>query len=283
MLIRTIISKIFSIICGASVDYALGIESNTLWYSVPTSSQVFRWYAGTTEVVSLTGGGHFSCTSGITSNTRSYFYGNQTATLLTATSNLGGIECQSASSSAAAFMCFHRPGAYAAYFGIDTDNNFAVGGWSAGAALGLMKVGSFGVGTAASGVTGEIRATNNITGYYSDKRLKNIISTIPDALDKVCSLSGYYYTENKKAKELGYTNDRVQIGLVTQEVEKVLPEIVTDAPIGHGYKTLWYEKMVPVLVEAIKEQQGIIEKQDERISRMESLLERLDNGSNRII
>jgi hypothetical protein len=41
--------------------------------------------------------------------------------------------------------------------------------------------------------------------------------------------------------------------------------------------------MVPVLVEAIKEQQGIIEKQDERISRMESLLERLDNGSNRII
>jgi hypothetical protein len=202
---------------------------------------------------------------------------------LTATSNLGGIECQSASSSAAAFMCFHRPGAYAAYFGIDTDNNFAVGGWSAGAALGLMKVGSFGVGTAASGVTGEIRATNNITGYYSDKRLKNIISTIPDALDKVCSLSGYYYTENKKAKELGYTNDRVQIGLVTQEVEKVLPEIVTDAPIGHGYKTLWYEKMVPVLVEAIKEQQGIIEKQDERISRMESLLERLDNGSNRII
>lgn len=157
-----------------------------------------------------------------------------------------------------------------------TDINYVAGGMQIGGtiATGTSSAG-LGVGTAASGVTGEIRATSTITASYSDKRLKNIISTIPDALDKVCSLSGYYYTENKKAKELGYTNDRVQVGLVTQEVEKVLPEIVTDAPIGHGYKTLWYEKMVPVLVEAIKEQQGIIEKQDERIERLEMLVAQL--------
>jgi hypothetical protein len=59
--------------------------------------------------------------------------GSQTATLATATGSLGGLEMQSANSSGAAFMAFHRPGAFAGYFGIDTDNVLKVGGWSFGA------------------------------------------------------------------------------------------------------------------------------------------------------
>ena len=58
---------------------------------------------------------------------------------MTSTGNLGGIELQS-NGAGAAFLAFHRPGLYASYFGIDTDNNFAIGGWSAGTGLGNMKV-----------------------------------------------------------------------------------------------------------------------------------------------
>jgi hypothetical protein len=109
------------------------------------------------------------------------------------------------------------------------------------------------VGTAGSGTTGEIRATNNITAYYSDERLKNIYGSIDTALDKVKKLRGVYFKENDLAKSLGYDNDRRQVGVIAQEVERVLPEAVTGAPIGEPYITVWYEKLVPLLIEAIKE------------------------------
>jgi hypothetical protein len=68
------------------------------------------------------------------------FTANQNVgTLRTSTGSLGGIECLGTAGTNAAFMTFHRPGAYASYFGLDTDNYFAVGGWSAGAALANFK------------------------------------------------------------------------------------------------------------------------------------------------
>jgi predicted nuclease with RNAse H fold len=80
-------------------------------------------------------------------------------------------------------------------------------------------------------------------------------------LDKVMSLNGYYYTENAVAKSLGLDNDERQIGVSAQEVMAVLPEVVCDAPINNSedapedadYKTVKYEKLVPLLIEAIKE------------------------------
>ena len=115
------------------------------------------------------------------------------------------------------------------------------------------QVNSLGVGTGASGTGGEIRATNNITAYYSDERLKEFKGTIESALDKVKQLNGYYYVENEVAKGLGYDNEDMQVGLNAQEVQKVLPEVVTKAPIDEEYLTIWYDKLIPLLVEAIKE------------------------------
>ena len=66
-------------------------------------------------------------------------------------------------------------------------------------------------------------------------------------------LNGYYFTENDKAKELGYDNNRTQVGISAQEVEAVLPELIKEAPIGNGYKTIDYGKLTPLLIEAIKE------------------------------
>ena len=115
-----------------------------------------------------------------------------------------------------------------------------------------VQFGSFGVGTAASGTTGEIRATNNITAYYSDDRLKTKLGNIENALDKVMALNGFYHEANETAQALGYEPIR-EVGVSAQEVDKVLPEVVAPAPIDPQYMTVRYERLVPLLIEAIKE------------------------------
>jgi len=109
-------------------------------------------------------------------------------------------------------------------------------------------------------VNGQVRATNQVIAYYSDERLKDFDGKIDSALDKVMQLNGYYYTGNDRAKELGFEGDHKQVGVSAQEVMKVMPEVVQDAPInskskedGLDYKTVQYERLVPLLIEAIKE------------------------------
>jgi hypothetical protein len=135
-----------------------------------------------------------------------------------------------------------------------------------------LQLNSLGVGTAASGTTGEIRATNDVTAYFSDARLKTFEGVIPNALDKVNSLNGYYFRENDTAREIGYNNPNRQVGVSAQEVEAVLPEVVTTAPISDEYLTVKYEKMVPLLIEAIKE---LDSKYQARINELENEIRKL--------
>lgn len=115
-----------------------------------------------------------------------------------------------------------------------------------------VRFDSFGVGTNASGTTGEIRATNDVTAYYSDDRLKVRLSNISNSLDKVNSLNGFYYKPNEIAQELGY-KDELRVGVSAQEVDKVLSEAITDAPISKKYMAVQYDKLIPLLIEAVKE------------------------------
>jgi len=135
------------------------------------------------------------------------------------------------------------------------------------------QVNSLGVGTAGSGTAGQIRATNSITSYYSDERLKENITLIDNALEKVMSLRGVTYNANQLAETYGYTNKEKQVGVLAGDVKKVLPEAVHPAPFdliridekteisrsGKNYETVQYEKIVPLLIEAIKEMQKQIE------------------------
>ena len=123
--------------------------------------------------------------------------------------------------------------------GLDTDDD--------------VRFDSFGVGTNASGTTGEIRATNEVTAYYSDDRLKDKHGNIKKALEKVCSLNGFHYSPNDIAGSLGYDTDEKKVGVSAQEVLKVLPEAVTPAPIDPQYHTVQYDKLIPLMIEAIKE------------------------------
>lgn len=122
---------------------------------------------------------------------------------------------------------------------------------------------SLGIGTAASGTTGELRATNAITAYYSDERLKTKVATIENALDKIDQLTGFLYVENDVARSFGFNNTEHQVALSAQAVQRVQPEAVKPAPFdiaedgssksGENYLTVQYERLVPLIVEAIKE------------------------------
>lgn len=116
---------------------------------------------------------------------------------------------------------------------------------------------SLGVGTAASGVLGEIRATNEVTAYYtSDINLKENIITIENALDKLKSLRGVMfdwkdeYIQHKGGED-GYFVRKHDTGIIAQEVELVLPEVV--ATREDGTKAVKYEKMLGLVIQSINE------------------------------
>jgi hypothetical protein len=112
---------------------------------------------------------------------------------------------------------------------------------------------TIGVGTAPDTAnTGSIRATHNITAYYSDERLKTKLGNIENALSKIVSLEGFYYEANETAQELGYKPNR-EVGVSAQQVQKVLPEVVVTAPIDDKYLTVHYDRLIPLVIEAIKE------------------------------
>ena len=116
-------------------------------------------------------------------------------------------------------------------------------------------------------VTGQIYATDNITAYYSsDITLKNNIRPIESAIFKVKQISGVRFDWNEKSSHIQQEQGH-DIGLIAQEVEKVLPEIVITRE--NGIKAIQYEKVVPLLVEAIKEQQTMIEDLSNRLKVLE--------------
>jgi len=122
---------------------------------------------------------------------------------------------------------------------------------------------SMGVGTAASGSAGEIRASGNITGFYSsDRSLKEDVRVIFGALAIVSQLNGvrFNWTQaylDQHGGEDNYFNRRADVGVIAQEVEAVLPEIV--ATREDGTLAVKYDRMVAVLIEAVKELSAEVE------------------------
>ena len=111
-------------------------------------------------------------------------------------------------------------------------------------------------------ITGTITSTGDVIAYASDERLKCDIELIGDSLHKVNQLRGVRYKFNEEGNKHGFGGE-AQVGLIAQDVEKVLPELVKPAPFDHdehgnsisgnNYKTVQYDKLVSLLVESIKE------------------------------
>jgi hypothetical protein len=132
--------------------------------------------------------------------------------------------------------------------------------------LGDMYItgGSIGVGVAPNATDGRIDASNDIVAYStSDIRFKENIQRIPNALEKVNTLSGNTFTW-KSDPELtilhGFEGN--DVGIIAQEIEAILPDIVTTR--DSGYKAVKYEKLVPLLIEAIKELTDKVNKLENR-------------------
>ena len=106
-------------------------------------------------------------------------------------------------------------------------------------------------------VNGDIIA-NSIAGS-SDIRFKTNIRTVENALEKVKALRGVYFNWNQKAFPNKDFSNKAELGFIAQEVEKVLPEVVIKDKTPDEYRSVKYDKVVALLVEAIKEQQSQID------------------------
>ena len=142
------------------------------------------------------------------------------------------------SNGSGAIMGFHRGGAYAINMGLDSDNVFRIGGWSAAANRFQMDM------------SGNLTMSGDVTAY-SDARLKENVVTVDSALDKVVKLRGVYYNRTDS------DDKRRKVGVIAQEIQRVLPEVVNQD--NSGILNVSYGNIVGVLIEAIKEQQTQIE------------------------
>jgi len=122
---------------------------------------------------------------------------------------------------------------------------------------GYYQVGSFGVGTAATGVSGEIRATNNITAYYSsDSKFKENVRDIDNAAAKVAAIGGKYFDWTDayiadNGGEDGYFIQKADFGVIAQDVQAVFPQAVRSRP--DGSLAVDYEKLSALAFAAIAE------------------------------
>ncbi len=151
-------------------------------------------------------------------------------------------------------------------------------------ALVLDYTGFVGVGTPTPGyrlsvngdlsVCGTIRYTGAVA-VCSDIRYKTNIAAIPNALSDVLKIQGVnYFWKLKEFPEKQFSNEK-QIGFIAQDLEKIYPELVlTDK---EGYKSVDYPKLTPILVEAIKEQQRIINSQKAEIQNLNNKFEGLES------
>ena len=100
---------------------------------------------------------------------------------------------------------------------------------------------------------GTLTVSQDLVAFASDDRLKTNRVALTGALDKVCSLNGFTFNFNETGGELGFPTDVTYVGVSAQEVQEVLPEAVKPAGASDDYMTVQYEKIVPLLIEAIKE------------------------------
>ncbi|HVN57377.1 MAG TPA: tail fiber domain-containing protein [Bacteroidales bacterium] len=139
----------------------------------------------------------------------------------------------------------------------------------------LRLNGNVGIGVSPSykfqvGVAGDgSQARANAWNLLSDMRLKKNITDIQNPVGILSSLHGFYFNWNQ-----GTDNSR-QLGLSAQEVEKVLPEIVSKG--GDGYLSVEYSKLAPVLIEAIKDQQKTIKMLQEENVSLKDRLDKIEN------
>jgi hypothetical protein len=119
--------------------------------------------------------------------------------------------------------------------------------------------------------------TGNVTAYWSDRRLKKNVETLENSIDVVKKLRGVIFQWNETGKGIFNGSDEPETGFIAQEVQEHIPSAVREnklakAEDGSHYLTIDQDKIVPYLVEAIKEQQEMIETMKQEMSDLKKLI-----------
>jgi hypothetical protein len=135
------------------------------------------------------------------------------------------------------------------------------------ARIGVTTAGALAVGSGAGTPTtdGLIRATNDVIAFFgSDSRLKENVTPIVNPIEKISQIGGYTY--DWIPMEGIHENEGHDVGVIAQEIEAILPEIVTTR--DNGYKAVKYERLVALLIECVKEQQNQITNLENKINKI---------------
>jgi hypothetical protein len=125
-------------------------------------------------------------------------------------------------------------------------------------------------------VQGNISSYGDIVAYSSsDSRLKDNITVIESPLEKVSKISGVSFNWNKEQSV--YEVGKKDYGVIAQEIEEILPELVTTR--DNGYKAVRYEKIVALLIESTKEQQTQISELKDLVNKLTEKINNLQNGN----
>ena len=124
----------------------------------------------------------------------------------------------------------------------------------------ILTVNSSGVVT----VDDTLHVTGDVIAYYaSDKRLKDNIKPIENAIDKIKMIGGYEFDWNINSRN----NEGHDVGVIAQEIEEVLPELVGTR--SDGYKGVKYEKLTALLIQSNKELIQRVEELEEKLNKSE--------------
>lgn len=152
-------------------------------------------------------------------------------------SNTAKLEAYSTGNNSA-FMSFHRGSYYAVNFGLDDDNVMRIGGWSASGNRWQLDM------------SGNMTVAGDVTAY-SDARVKENVTTIENALNKVLALRGVSYNR------IDSDDKKTKIGVIAQEILQIVPEVVNQD--NDGMFNVSYGNLAGLFIEAFKEQQKEIE------------------------
>jgi len=140
------------------------------------------------------------------------------------------------------------------------------GTWSSTVSTSVNSTMSGTLATGALTTTGAITATGEITAFFSDARLKKDVVAIQDPIAKIMSIRGVTFRPNETALAMGIV-DSAQVGVIAQEVEEVMPELVCPSAFP-GFLTVKYDKLTALLIEAVKAQQGQIDALTAQIAKL---------------
>jgi hypothetical protein len=251
-LIVPAIEKLYIVNNGCADTVTIKVTGQT-GIAVPAGKTLFVYNNGTdcvnaiTHLTSLTLASPLPVASGGTGSNTATFSGANITSLNASSISSGTIDNArtTASASNGASTIVAR----------DASGNFV--GWD-------VQVDSLGVATAASGTSGEIRATNNVTAFYSsDRKFKENIKPIEDALNKVTAIGGktFDWTDAYIAEhggEDGYFVNKSDFGVIAQDVQTVFPQAVRTR--DDGSLAVDYEKLSALAFAAISELKSRVEK-----------------------